>query len=326
MKTREESRFGKALHDARRAAAVTQDRLADQLGRPKSWVVDVERGRTLPTDGALIQALAYYTQADPLVLWAAMLEDASQLPSSMAEAPPDWRLLGETMMVGASAEPQIVRARPASYQKIEQDAEWMAERLFPLEVQHGTAIPVLDVLVNPTWFVHSAGLPGPVAPEVHDYGSGDNTIEGYTTYDSRTGDFVVSLRADVLDRAEQGEGRSRFTIAHELGHLALHHSLLRDQLVPAFRDEVCSASQKLAPGVRPYESPEWQASSWAGAFLMPLKAVRAFIQSLAALGHECTIEDLANRFQVSMQAARIRLEKLLPRLALGTGDQTMAAP
>jgi len=77
--------------------------------------------------------------------------------------------------------------------------------------------------------------------------------------------------------------------------------------------------EKLPPGTPIFRSPEWQANVWAAAFLMPTPAVRRYLERLSQTGEEFTREGFAAHFQVSRQAAAIRLEKLLPALVSGTG-------
>jgi Zn-dependent peptidase ImmA (M78 family) len=84
-----------------------------------------------------------------------------------------------------------------------------------------------------------------------------------------------------------GQGRDRFTIMHELGHLLLHTS-----------DRIWLRRGHRAP--KAYRDPEWQANAFAGEFLMP-----------AALVRECSWPaDMAETFGVSLQAAEIQLEHL----------------
>jgi hypothetical protein len=77
--------------------------------------------------------------------------------------------------------------------------------------------------------------------------------------------------------------------------------------------------RSLPTGTPIFRSPEWQANVWAAAFLMPLPAVRSYLARLSATGEEFTREGFAAHFQVSRQAAAIRLEKLLPALVSGAG-------
>src|SRR5215207_2549140 len=142
-------------------------------------------------------------------------------------------------------------------------------------------------------------------------------------------------------------GRFRFTLAHEIGHWSLHRSLflLKDLQDDLFQKSpgpsiVCRTSQKREPIER-------QADAFAAALLMPKPAVAAFWQRLmgperlkvselkgragpflmaaALLGRGCASRDarsqqnavieffirpLAEAFEVSPAAMRIRLEQL----------------
>lgn len=127
-------------------------------------------------------------------------------------------------------------------------------------------------------------------------------------------------------------GRFRFTLAHETGHWRLHRAYYREDAAqahlfggrgaPAF---VCRSSEK--PPV------EWQADCFAGYLLMPRKLVLAewhewrgtldpvILDSLpaqtvsgprdaASARFETFCKPFAQRFEVSAEAMRIRLEKL----------------
>lgn len=97
---------------------------------------------------------------------------------------------------------------------------------------------------------------------------------------------LVMLREDVYEGMCRGVGRDRYTGAHELGHLFLHQS-------------VGFARQSLRPGAPRYLDSEWQANTFASAFLIDetrLPACRS-------------VEEVMSTFGVSEHAARIRFEK-----------------
>lgn len=99
--------------------------------------------------------------------------------------------------------------------------------------------------------------------------------------------YLIKLRVDVYEGMCKGNGRDRFTGAHELGHLFLHHSagFARRQYesgLPAYR----------------YNS-EWQANSFASAFLIDGSRL-VTCRSLA---------DVTSKFGVSESAARVRFRK-----------------
>lgn len=73
--------------------------------------------------------------------------------------------------------------------------------------------------------------------------------------DVRTGH--IRIKESVYERACDGEGRDRMTIAHEIGHFFM----------------LCYGGFKLRRNfgnddVKPYEDPEWQAKCFAGEFMI----------------------------------------------------------
>lgn len=94
----------------------------------------------------------------------------------------------------------------------------------------------------------------------------------------------IAIREDVYQAARMGNGRARFTIAHELGHLLLHQS---EHLVFE-RSERTTAK---------FRQPEWQADIFAAEFLMDLRKIRRDDNDVA----------IRQRFGVSITAARHRL-------------------
>ena len=67
----------------------------------------------------------------------------------------------------------------------------------------------------------------------------------------------INIREDVYEKAVNGDGRARFTILHEIGHLLLHDN---------DRVALCRTSDRSS--VRTFENPEWQADVFAGELLM----------------------------------------------------------
>jgi|688.fasta_scaffold114845_3 Zn-dependent peptidase ImmA (M78 family) len=107
--------------------------------------------------------------------------------------------------------------------------------------------------------------------------------EGYTC---PNGEFIM-LREDVYEAVCAGEGRARFTAAHELGHWHMHTN------IPLAR-------AKQGDGTKPFCLAEPQANQFAAQFLMP----QSFI--LPTDGEQ----DLIDRFGVSWDAAQRRLRWL----------------
>jgi Zn-dependent peptidase ImmA (M78 family) len=120
-----------------------------------------------------------------------------------------------------------------------------------------------------------------------DLGMGD--AEAYTEFNPPH----IVVRNSVYQLARKGDGRSRMTLAHELGHLVMHPGAAKLR-----SDFGRSNSVKL----RPFESAEWQANKFASLFLMPLHIIRDFA-SASQLTENC---------QVSLRAAEIRFSELAP--------------
>lgn len=100
---------------------------------------------------------------------------------------------------------------------------------------------------------------------------------------------LIRLRNSVYEKATDGDGYSRFTVAHELGHAILHNSDLKLSRSITHRDK----------GLW-YMDSEWQADTFAAELLMDLKHIK----------NGDTPYDISMRFGVSTQSASIRLSKL----------------
>ncbi|WP_299855347.1 ImmA/IrrE family metallo-endopeptidase [uncultured Roseobacter sp.] len=109
------------------------------------------------------------------------------------------------------------------------------------------------------------------------------SAEGYTC---PNGEFIM-LREDVYHSACAGEGRARFTCAHELGHWAMHTN------IPLAR-------AKSGDGTPSFRLAEPQANQFAAEFLMPASFI----------SHIDDEDDIMLRFSVSWEAARNRLRYL----------------
>ncbi len=101
---------------------------------------------------------------------------------------------------------------------------------------------------------------------------------------------VIFLSEGTYDGACKDSPRARFTVIHELGHLALSHAR-------AFHRETAGFA-----AIKPYEDSEWQANQFAAEFLMPMEDIRR--KRLSAPTH------LVMEYQVSETAANRRLRQL----------------
>ncbi len=301
--------FRQLVKEARTRAGLNQEELAGLVGKTKAWIVDIERGKVKPTEISVLQELARALKVDVSQLIGQVLRDRNMFRDDFSVE--DWEIAGENRL----REQEIRDAEPMTYKAIEERAEALASQLFPTVVADGLPLPVTRILGRLDEFRDLAKLGAPLAIETNSA----TDLEGSTTFED--GRFVVRIRSTVWAMAMLGDGRSRFTVAHELGHVVLHGAELKAGRFQAFRDSVCTASQKLMPNQPIYRSPEWQSNSFAGAMLMPGAAVQRYLSRCQELDEVFSVKGLAENFNVSSQAAAIRLQKLLPRLVAGTTGQ-----
>ena len=106
----------------------------------------------------------------------------------------------------------------------------------------------------------------------------------------RNGEFFIKVNRHDSPR------RQRFTVAHELGHFLLH----RDQIRDGIRDDVLYRSNLS-------DRREAEANRIAADLLMPEPLMREWIEQARILQVEDTVAYLAERFDVSESAMKIRL-------------------
>ena len=92
----------------------------------------------------------------------------------------------------------------------------------------------------------------------------------------------IRIREDVYERACNGYGRDRLTMAHELGHLLLH----RVETITFARED---------GDIPPYKDPEWQANAFAGELLAPYEYIK-----------DMSVIDIASYYGVTEKAASIQ--------------------
>lgn len=103
---------------------------------------------------------------------------------------------------------------------------------------------------------------------------------------------TIRIKESVYNNACQGNGRDRYTLAHELGHLLLHKNV---SIIFAKTD-----NNKILP----YEDSEWQADTFAAELLMPFEQAK-----------NChSPEEIAKTFNVSREAAEVRWNKIIKEL------------
>lgn len=133
-------------------------------------------------------------------------------------------------------------------------------------------------------------------------------IEAFTDF----GPTRVSIRQDVYDNAYRDEARSRFTIAHELGHLCLHWGYPRPRLPLAL-------AKKRFHRSRNEKRLESEANRFAAAFLMP-KAIAYKFDAPKGLAKLCRVSELAASCRLNdLWLQGDELEAKAVRTLFGTG-------
>lgn len=147
------------------------------------------------------------------------------------------------------------------------------------------------------------------------------------------GAIDVDNRMLRLEERVSSEERTRFTIAHELGHFVLHSR--GGDLIDTSVTQVAGLVRLISPSTR--RDAEWEADLFAGALLVPLRLVA---QVIAELNLDPTdrhdIGVLAKRFLVSWTAMDVRVRnfgygrgpfgpgKFAPSRKVKTWQQTLA--
>ena len=94
----------------------------------------------------------------------------------------------------------------------------------------------------------------------------------------------IRIKESVYERACEGEGRDRMTIAHEIGHFFT----------------ICFCGFKLQRNfdgkkIRPYEDPEWHAKCFAGEFMVPYHVTQGMTPS--EIVEACGVSYQAAKYQ-----------------------------
>ncbi|MEZ2349555.1 ImmA/IrrE family metallo-endopeptidase [Caballeronia sp. RCC_10] len=104
--------------------------------------------------------------------------------------------------------------------------------------------------------------------------------------------LTLCLTERVYEQACRNEPRALFTVFHEMGHALLGHKRTLNREIPGRE-------------FKTFEDSEWQANQFAAEILMPVEEIQR-----RGLRNE---HDLIKAFGVSMEAARIRVDRLRKR-------------
>lgn len=106
--------------------------------------------------------------------------------------------------------------------------------------------------------------------------------------------------------------RQRFTIAHEIGHFVLHREHLHMDDTRAYSTEPGTTHRLLRDQVssQATDPKEIEANRFAAALLMPAIMLKRSLESRDLPLKQKDIEDLAQEYEVSLQAMTFRLSNL----------------
>lgn len=136
--------------------------------------------------------------------------------------------------------------------------------------------PVLEFL--------EVALPRAVNGFTYDIVEDHEIIGAYANYNPVT--KVMKIRNSTYEGAFNGNGRDRFTIAHEIGHALLHDEASYNRV----SDDI---------NVPAYRNPEWQANTFASYLLMSPPLIRGM-----------SVNEIADACGTSYQAAAIAHKKM----------------
>ncbi len=157
------------------------------------------------------------------------------------------------------------------------------ERLDAYRVESGTSIARFDYAVRPLTLA----------------------VEAQTRYDPDSSRLVIELSEETYAALEAGQDRAKFSLCHEIGHGVLHLQEL--VALAGLHHEEAALLRGRPQQHSPCWDTEWQADGFAGALLMPARAVFGLLKGQLSPESGPTLQ-LA--LGVSAAAAEVRLRVL----------------
>lgn len=295
--------FGAFIKHAREAANMSQDVLGAALGRSKTFVMDMERGRTHPSDKDRLRLIADTLNLDMGDLYASLLVSRHRLQA--AGRLHDVQLAAEMLLARDSISRkrmacEIRRVPPLVMQDVAAEAaSFCKSAVEPQAMEMPSAVPICSIMerVSQQGTIELAFTSPEAAQSVVAFEQGKG--------------IVVEIRRDLWSRAQAGHPRARMACAHALAHAILHTQALTNgvhgsRFVDA--DVIGTKFDKL--DVMPYQCPEIQANIWAQHVLVPPQAIAAALRQYEGFDN-APIAELATRFVVTASAMQERIERYL---------------
>lgn len=184
------------------------------------------------------------------------------------------------------------RVQPRSTADVARAAEAFLRRCAPEHLTSGAPLDLADLVDHRL---------EPLRITVCPVEDGDLPDAEAETRASAGGWIEIWMRTEFFDALFEENSttvRARSTLAHEIGHAALHEQEVR---TGRHRPELLALRRAPRSRLKPYEDSEWQAHAFAGALLIPRPALRKVELDVAAL---------AQRFAVSEPFVRSHLRRI----------------
>ncbi|WP_324285479.1 ImmA/IrrE family metallo-endopeptidase [Lactiplantibacillus plantarum] len=135
----------------------------------------------------------------------------------------------------------------------------------------------------------------------------DDEFDGFLKWDKRNNKPIISVNAN------HAEVRRNFSMAHELGHLVLNFRWIPySSSNPAPDNEILNVTKYRGGSYTEKEKPEEViANEFAAGFLIPDDDLRTIINEMTDGDYVRLVGTVAERFNVSTQAASIRIDNFL---------------
>lgn len=185
----------------------------------------------------------------------------------------------------------IPLAKSRSKADLERSALEALDHFCPNCLQTPSAVPVEEILEYKLFETYSIPFEAANLPF---------NMEAVTHPRTEHSEPAVQMQHWMYDRLLRGDGRARFTAAHELGHAILHVDEVEVDMVAGEPLDV--GKTRFIPWDR---NPERQANIFAAHFLMPTCMVRVVASRRCA-----TSDTVAGVFCISESAASYRLKEL----------------
>lgn len=185
--------------------------------------------------------------------------------------------------------------------ELEREAQNLRRKLAPLtsDCSRLDLVWLFEELENRWPVVYTSAGRFPLCAEVEGPDKCPPTMEAYCEFCPAERRFRLVLTELTYNRLRKADGRAAFTLAHELGHIWLHHEEL--MVLGRLSHKACVLA-RVRDEFPVYHDTEWQADAFAGPFLAPARG----IDQLVAAGAIVDGTGICIEFGLSGIAADVR--------------------